>query len=70
MYEKPQAKFERGESSRIGKEKVEKSNVWNKDLKCWRYQGVGDYGRDCPNVRIMDIKEGEIVSEDKRHMKT
>ncbi|XP_022973897.1 uncharacterized protein LOC111472489, partial [Cucurbita maxima] len=64
---KPQAKFEKGESSRTGKEKVEKSNVRNRDLKCWRCQGVGHYSRDCPNARIMTIKEGEIVTDDEAH---
>ena len=64
MYHKPQAKFEKGERSRIEKEKVEKYNVWNRNLKCWRCQGVGHYSRDCPNARIMTIKEGEIVIED------
>ena len=32
--------FEKGESSRTGKEKVENSNVRNRDLKCWSCQGV------------------------------
>ncbi|XP_023553652.1 uncharacterized protein LOC111811140 [Cucurbita pepo subsp. pepo] len=67
INEKPQAKFEKGESSRTGKEKVEKSNVRNRDLKCWRCQGVGHYSRDCPNARIMTIKEGEIVTDDEAH---
>ena len=67
INEKPQSKFEKGESSRTGKEKVEKSNVRNRDLKCWRCQGVGHYSRDCPNARIMTIKEGEIVTDDEAH---
>ena len=41
VNEKPQAKFEKGESSTRGKEKVEKFNVRNRDLKCWRCQRVG-----------------------------
>ena len=66
INEKPQDKFEKGESSRTGKEKVEKY-VRNKDLKCWRCQGVGQYSRDCPNARIMTIKEGEIVTDEEAH---
>ena len=67
INEKPQDKFEKGECYRTGKEKVETSNVQNRNLKCWRCQGVEHYSRDCSNARIMTIKEGEIVIDEEAH---
>ncbi|XP_022158198.1 uncharacterized protein LOC111024735 [Momordica charantia] len=67
---KPRGKYEldkkdKPESSK-GKEKVEGSKEVrerNMDIKCWKCQGIGHISRDCPNKRVMIIKNGEVVTD-------
>ena len=34
-----------------------------RDIKCFKYQGLGHYASDCPNKRMMVIRRGEVMSE-------
>ncbi|KAA0051372.1 uncharacterized protein E5676_scaffold419G00160 [Cucumis melo var. makuwa] len=35
----------------------------NRDIKCWKHQGIGHIARDCLNKRTMIIKNGEVVAD-------
>ena len=55
-----------------GKEKAEEYKEIrkiNRDIKCWKCQGIGHLSRDCPNKRVMIIKNGQVVtnSEESDH---
>ena len=48
-----------------GKEKVEEYNELrerNRDIKCWKCQGIGHISRDCHNKRVIIIKNGQVVA--------
>ncbi|XP_023534142.1 uncharacterized protein LOC111795765 [Cucurbita pepo subsp. pepo] len=49
-----------------GKEKAEEYKEIrkrNRDIKCWKCQGIGHLSRDCPNKRVMIIKNGQVVTD-------
>lgn len=46
-----------------GETKVEDPRERNRDIKCWKCQGLGHVSRDCPNKRTMIINNGEVVTE-------
>ena len=35
----------------------------NRDIKCWKRQGISHISRDCPNKRVMIIKNGQVVTD-------
>ena len=45
------------------KSKFEQFKERNRDIKCWKCQGLGHVARDCPNKRTMTIQDGEVVIE-------
>ena len=67
---KPKGKYEfdkkdNAESSK-GKDKMEgykEVRERNRDIKCWKCQGSGHISRDCPNKRVMIIKNGQVVTD-------
>ena len=32
----------------------------NRNIKCWKCQGIGHLSRDCPNKGVMIIKNGKL----------
>ncbi|XP_038888883.1 uncharacterized protein LOC120078660 [Benincasa hispida] len=57
-------KKDKAESSK-GMEKLEGSKEVrekNRDIKCWKCQGIGHISHDCPNKQTMIIKNGEVVT--------
>ena len=53
----------------MGKEKVEEYKEVrerNRDIKCGKCQGIGHISRDCPNKRVMIIKNGYVVTDSEK----
>ncbi|XP_022925325.1 uncharacterized protein LOC111432615 [Cucurbita moschata] len=49
-----------------GKEKAEEYKEIrerNRDIKFWKCQGIGHLSRDCPNKRVLIIKNGQVVTD-------
>ena len=49
-----------------GKEKAEEYKEVrerNRDIKCWKCQGIGHLSCDCPNKRVMIIKNGQVGTD-------
>ena len=67
---KVRGKYELDKKNKVetskGKEKVEEYKEVrerNRDIKCWKCQGIGHLSRDCPNKRVMIIKNGQVVTD-------
>ena len=35
----------------------------NRDVKCFQCQGLGHYAYECPNKKVMILRDGEYISE-------
>ena len=55
----------KAESTSKEKSKIEEPKGRNRDIKCWKCQGVGHISKECPNKRIMTVRNGEIMTDDK-----
>ena len=63
---RPAADVRKGKSIGVSSEKpkeVEQKSR-NRDIKCWKCQGVGHISKECPNRRTMVMRNGEIVTDD------
>ena len=63
---KPTIDVAKGKTSGVSskKPKLIEQKSRNRDIKCWKCQGVGHISRECPNRRTMVMRNGEIVTND------
>ena len=54
----------KAESVAKDKHKADEPKGRNRDIKCWKCQGVGHVSKDFPNKRTMTIRNGEIVTDE------
>ena len=45
------------------KSKSKETEGRNRDIKCWKCQGVGHISKECPNKKTMIIRNGEVVTD-------
>ena len=54
----------KAESTSKDKSKIEEPKGRNRDIKCWKCQGVGHISKECPNRRTMTLRHGEVVTDE------
>ena len=56
----------KGKAESVSKErsKIEEPKGRNRDIKCWKCQGVGHISKECPNKRTMTLRHGEVVTDE------
>ena len=63
---KPKIKQKQEATSHGNQGKSDSSTTQNHDIKCFKGQGKGHIARQCPNKRVMVLRDnGEIESNDK-----
>ena len=54
----------KADSTSKDKSKNDEPKGRNRDIKCWKCQGVGHISKECPNKRTMTIRNGEIMTDE------
>ena len=52
------------------KSKTKESKVRNRDIKCWKCQGVGHISKECPNKKTIIIRNSEVVTDEEEFCTT